>query len=119
MHIYIYIHTYANAYICTRIHTSMTPSKHAEEWLLRLIIYAQTCIHILIHMYILASVYPYIYACRYIHICMFTHTHTYTHIYTHIQHVHMHTRKLAWNDSAVATARGADADARRSAHLFR
>jgi len=50
---------------------------------------------------------------------MFINTHTYTHIRTHIQHVHMHTRKHAWNDSAAATARGADADAGSSACLFR
>ena len=53
----------------------------------------------------------YIYACSY--------THTYTHIHTRIQHIHMHTRNYAWNDSAAATARRADADAGSSAHLFR
>jgi len=93
----------------------MTLLKHAEEWLLKLKIYAQTYIHI--HIY--ACVYPYIYTCRYIHICMFIHTHTYTHIRTHIQHVHIHTRKHAWNDSSAAIARGADADAGSSARLFR
>ena len=50
---------------------------------------------------------------------MFKNTHTYTHIRTHIQHVHMHTRKHAWNDSAAATAREVDADAGSSARLFR
>ena len=100
----MHTHTYAQEY--TR--ASMTLLKHAEEWLLRLKIYAQTCIHIHIHMYIHACVYPYIYLCRYIHICMFINTRTHTHIRTHIQHVHMHTRKHAWNDSAAATARGAD-----------
>jgi len=96
----------------------MTLLKHAEEWLLRLKIYAQTCIHIHIHMYIHACVYPYIYTCRYIHICMFIHTHTYTHLCIRTQHVHMHTRKHAWNDSAAATATGADADTGSSARLF-
>jgi len=107
----MHTHTYAHEYTCS----SMTLLKHAEEWLLKLKIYAQTYIHI--HIY--ACVYPYIYTCRYIHICMFIHTHTYTNTRTHIQHVHMHTRKHAWNDSAAATARGADADAGSSARLFR
>jgi len=97
----------------------MTLFKHAEVWLLRFIIYVQTCIHIHIHKYIHACVYPYIYTFRYIHKCMFIKTHTCTHTRTHIQHVRMHTRKHAWNDSTVATARGADADAGSSAHLFR
>ena len=38
----------------------MKPSKHAEERLLKLTIYAQMCIHIRIHMYIHAYVYIYI-----------------------------------------------------------
>jgi len=66
------------------------------------------------HMFIHACVYPYIYTCRHIHICMFINTHIYTHTRTHIQHAHMHTRKHAWNDSAAATARGTDADARNA-----
>jgi len=88
--------------------------------LLRLKIYAQTCIHIHIHidMNIYACAYPYIYTCRYVHICIIIHTHTYTHTLTHIQHVHMHSRQHAWNDSAAATARGADAGAGSSARLF-
>jgi len=58
----------------------MTLLKHAEDWLLKLKIYAQTYIHI----YIYACVYPYIYTCRYIYICMFIHTHTYTHTRTRL-----------------------------------
>jgi len=45
----------------------MTPSKHAEEQLLRLTMYAQICLHIHIHMYIHAYVYICIYTCIYIH----------------------------------------------------
>jgi len=118
-YIYTYTHMHTHRYSQEYTCTSMTLFKHAEEWLPRLKIYAQTCIHICIHMYIHACVYPYTYTCRCTHICMFIHTHTYTHIRTHIQHVHMHTRKHAWNDSATATARGADADAGSSARLFR
>ena len=111
----MHTHTYVQEYTCA----SMTLFKHDEEWLLRFKIYVQTCIHIHIHMYIHACVYPYIYTFRYIHICMFIKTHTCTHTRTHIQHVRMHTRKHAWNDSAAATARGADTDARSSARLLR
>ena len=70
-------------------------------------------------MYIHVYKYIYTYTCIYIHTCMSVHIHTCTHIRTHIQHVHIHTRKHAWNKSAAATARGADADARSSARLFR
>ena len=96
----MHTHTYEQEYTCT----SMTPPKHAEERLLRLKIYVQTCIYIHIRMYIHACVYLYIFTCRYIHICMFTHTHTYTHIHTQIQNLHMHARKHTWNDSAAGTA---------------
>jgi len=41
---------------------------------------------------------------------MSAHIHTYTYIHTHIQNVHMNARKNAWNDGAVANARGAVAD---------
>jgi len=76
-----------------------------------------------IHTYTSVTVYtctciPIYNTCRYIYICMFIHTHAYTHIRTHIQHIHVHTRKHAWNDSAAATARGADPDAGSSARLF-
>jgi len=89
-YIYAYTHkhtrTYAQEYMCA----PKTPPKHTEERLQKLKIYAQTCIHIHIHMYIHTCVYLYIYTCRYIHICLFIHTHTYTHIHTRIQDVHMH-----------------------------
>ena len=120
MHIYIYTHTHAHAYICTRTHTCIyDTAQHAETLILRLTTYAQICIHIHIHMYIHVYKYIYTYTCIYIHTCMSVHIHTYTHIRTHTQHVHMHTRKHAWKKSAAATARGADADARSSARLFR
>jgi len=45
-HTHLHTHTRAQEYTCT----SMTLLKHAEEWLLGLKIYAQTCIHIHIHM---------------------------------------------------------------------
>ena len=111
----MHTHTHAQEYTCA----SMTLPKHAKQQLLSLKIHAQICMNIHINMYIHARVYLYIYACIYIHICMFIHTHTYTHIRTHIQHVHIHTRKHAWNDSSAAIARGADADAGSSARLFR
>jgi len=69
-------------------------------------------------MYIHAYKYIYTCTCIYIHTRMSVHIHTYTHTHTHTQHVHMHTRKHAWNDGTAATARRADADARRSALLF-
>jgi len=83
---HMHTHTYAQEYTCA----SITPSKQAEEQLLRLTIYAQVCIHIHIHMYIHACVYLYIYTCIYIHIYMPVHIHTCTYIHTHVQHVHMH-----------------------------
>ena len=91
------MHTHTYPQECT--YASMTPSKHADERLLRLTIYTQICIHIHIHMYIHAYAYSYIYACIYLHIYMFAHTHTvaYAYTHTHIQHVHMHAHKHAWN----------------------
>jgi len=71
--------------------------------------YPCTCMHVYIHTYTHADIY--IYACSY--------THAYIQIRTHIQRVHMHTRKYAWNDSAAVTTKGADADAGVSARLFR
>ena len=105
MHIYIFIHTYAYAYIYrqTRMRIDDT-APHANTSLLRLTIYAQICIHIHIHMYIHAYVYVEIYTSIYVHTYMFVHIHTYTYIHTHIRHVHMHTRKPAWNDGVAATA---------------
>jgi len=79
-------HTYAQEYTCA----SMTLFKHAEEWLLRLKIYAQTCIHI--PMYMHACVYPYIYTCRYLHICMFIHTYIHTNTHTHTTCAYAHTQ---------------------------
>jgi len=97
-------HTYIHTHICIRIH--MHKNIHAHLW---------HCSNTHIH----AGVYPFMYKCRYIHICMFIHTHAYTNIRTHIHHVHLHTRKHAWNDSAAATVRGADTDAGSSTRLFR
>jgi len=50
----MHTHTYAQAYI----RASMILLKHAEEWLLRLEIYAQTCIRI------------HVYTCMCIHACV-------------------------------------------------
>ena len=105
--IYIHKNTHAHLWHCSNTlknsyWDSKSMHKHAYT-------YIYTCRYM--HVYTLT----YIYTCRCIHICIFIHTHTFTHIRTHIQHVHMHTWKHAWNDSAAATARGADADAR----LFR
>jgi len=84
----------------------MTPPKHAEERLLRLKIYAQTCMHILIHIYIHACVYLYIYTCRNIHICMFVYT--YIHMYTHTYNMYICTYT---NDGAAGTVWEARLDA--------
>ena len=51
---HMHTHTYPQEYTCT----FMTPSKHAEEQLLRLKIYAQTCMNTNVHMHIHACVYP-------------------------------------------------------------
>ena len=75
--------------------------------------------HTYTHLYICTGIPVHIRMQICTYICMFIHTHTYTHICTHIQHVHMHTRRHAWNDIAAATARGADADAGSSTRLFR
>ena len=83
------MHTYAQEYTCE----FMAPRKHAEERLLRLKIYVQTCIYIHIHMYIHAYVYIYIYTCIYIHMYMSVHIHTCKYIRTHVQRVHMHAWK--------------------------
>jgi len=95
----------------------MTLLKHAKEWLLRLKIYAQTCIHIVV---------SYVYPCIYMHV--YTHTYTqadiyiyacsYTHIHTHI-YAHTYNMYICTHASAAATAPGADADAGSSACLFR
>ena len=101
----IYIHTCAYAYICTqsrmRIHDT---APHANDSLLRLTTYVKIYIHILIHMYIHVYTYLYIYTCIYVHTYMFLHTHTCTYIRTHIQHVHIHARKHAWNNVSASTA---------------
>ena len=63
-------------------------------------------------MYIHAYVYIYIHTCKYIHMYMFVHIHTCTYIHTHVRHVHMPTRKHAWNDGVAATAREARLESR-------
>ena len=93
-------HVYIHTHVCIRMNNtcaSMTLLKHAEEWLLRLKISAQTYTHIQIHMYIYACVWTYIYTCRYIHICMFVHTRTYTYIHTHTEHVTTALQRLRNN----------------------
>jgi len=74
--------------------------------------------------------------CTYIYTYTHMHTHTYAHeytcacmtpstrwstdaIHTHTQNVHTHAHKHAWNDSAAATAQGADGDEGSPARLFR
>ena len=74
---HIYTHTHAHAYICTRTHTCIhDTAQHAEALILRLITYAQICIHIHIHMYLHAYKYIYRCTCIYIHTCMSVHIHT-------------------------------------------
>jgi len=118
-HIYIYTHT------CTRTH--MHTNTHAHLWHCPTRrdtdtethnLYTNMHTHTYTHVY---TAYKYIYTCTciYVHTCMSVHIHTYTHIRTHIQHVHMYTRKHAWNESNEATARGADVDTWRSPRLFR
>jgi len=108
----MHTHTCAHEYTCA----FMTSPKHDTERLLRLIIYAQICIHMHINIYIHAYAYLYLYTCIYIHIYMFIRTHTYTYIHTHTQHVHMHAHKHAWNHGAAATACEARLDATKAPH---
>ena len=75
--------------------------------------YTYICTCICMHAYI----HTYRDTCIYIHICMFIHTHTYTHIRTHIQHVHVHACKHAWNDGAAATSWEARLDATKAPHF--
>jgi len=84
---HVHEHTYAHDYTCA----STTLLKHTEERLLRHKIYAQTCIHIHIHIYIFARVYLYIYACRYVHIYACSYTHIHTHIYAHTYNMYICT----------------------------
>ena len=63
--------------------------------------------------------YKYIHTCIYIHIYMSAHIHTYTYINSHIENVNIHAHTHGWIDGAAANARGADADARNPARLFR
>jgi hypothetical protein len=65
--------------------------------------------HTYTHVYkCILGIYIYIHKCIYIHKYMSAHIHTYTYVHTHIQNVHMHARKHAWNDGTAVTARGAD-----------
>jgi len=112
-YVYTYTQTHTHTYLKENTCASVTPSKHTEERLLRLTIYAQICIHIHIHIHIHAYVYIYIFTCIYIHIYMPVHIHTYTYIHTHVQHVHMHACKHIWNDSTAATAREARLDTKK------
>jgi len=101
----MYIHTH----MCIRIHMhtishAHDTAPHANDSLLRLTTYVKIYIHILIHMYIHVYTYLYIYTCIYVHTYMFLHTHTCTYIRTHIQHVHIHARKHAWNNVSASTA---------------
>jgi len=118
-HMYIYTHT------CTRTHMHTNTHVHLWHRPTRRDTDTEThnlCTNIHTHTYThVYTAYKYIYTgrCIHIHTCMSVHIHTYTHIRTHIQHVHKHTRKHAWNESAEATARGADVDAGGSPRLFR
>jgi hypothetical protein len=109
-YIYTSTHMHTHAYAQEYTWASMTLLEHAKEWLLRLKIYAQTCIHIVIYMHVYTHTYTqadiYIYACSY--------THIHTHIYAHIYNMYICTHA-----SAAATARGANADAGSSVCLFR
>jgi len=118
-HIHILTHICIRIHMHTNTHAHAWHRPHAEALILRPTIYAQICVHIHIHMCINAYIYIYIHTCIYIHIYTSAHIHTYTYIHTHIQNVHMHARKHAWNDSAPANTRGADADAGSPARLFR
>ena len=88
MHRYVYIHTYAHAYICTqtpmRIHDT---TQHAKASLLRITIYTQICVHTRMHMYIHVYIIVYIQIHSCIHIYVRTntyiHKYTYTYICTH------------------------------------
>jgi len=113
IYVYTYTHMHTRTYPHEYTYACMTPSKHAEERLLRLTIYSQICIHVHIHMYIHAYVYMYLYTCIYIHIYTSVHMHTCTYIHTRVLHVHMHACKHVRNDGAAATARQAKLDAKK------
>jgi len=82
----------------------MALSKHAEEQLRKVTIYAQICMHTHIHVCVHAYIYIYTYMCIYINIYKSVHIHTCTYIHTHAQHVQMHARKHVWNHGVSATA---------------
>ena len=90
-YVYTYTQTHTHTYLKENTCASVTPSKHTEERLLRLTIYAQICIHIHIHMYIHA--YKHVYTCIRIHIHIHMHIYTYIHASTHTYiHIYTHTR---------------------------
>jgi len=103
--IYTYTHMHTHTYPQECTYASMTPSKHADERLLRLTIYTQICIRIHMHMYIHAYVCMFKYTCIFTHIYMSVHIHTCTYIHTHVQHVHMHARKRVRKNGSAATVR--------------
>jgi len=116
---YILTHICLRIQVHTNTHAHEWHRPHAEALILKPTIYAQICIHIHIHTCINAYIYICIHTCIYIHIYVSAHIYIYTYIHKHIQNVHMHAHKHAWNDGAAATAQGADADARSFARLFR
>ena len=112
-HIYILTHICIRIHMHTNTHAHAWHCPHAEALILRPTIYPQICIHIHIHMYINTYIYIYIHDCIYTHIYMSAHMHTYTYIHAHIQKLHMHARKHAWNDGTAATAREARLDTKK------
>jgi len=90
---FMHKHAYTYIYTCIYIHACTYTYTHAD-------IYIYACSYTHIHTHIYTHAYK-MYICT---LCMFIHTHTYTHVHTHIQDVHMHARKHAWNDGAAATA---------------
>jgi len=103
----MHTHTYPQEYTCA----FMTLFKHAEEWLLRLTIYAHICIHVHIHMYIHAYVYKmhtrtytHVYTCIRIYIYIQRHIYKYIHVSTHT-YMHIYTRTRTKCTYALMQAR--------------
>jgi len=120
-HIYtcthIYTHIYAHEHTCACMTSSTRWSTDTETHNLCTNMHTHTRTHVYKRIHIHVHTHMHIYT--YIHVRTHTLLHPYTYIHTHIQIVHMHAHKHAWNDGAVATARWAVTDAGSPARLFR
>jgi len=114
-HMYTYTHMHMQTYPQEHTCATMTSSKHADERILSLTIYAQICIHyictcIYMHTYIHTNTRAYIY----IHTCQYTYIHAYTYLHTYNMYICRYERcKHIWNDCVAVTAREAQLDAKK------